>query len=170
MTYIYNELIEKKGNRLDVDEGVERIRQGRMAFHHDSEALYGLIVDSFNDHEICDLAAVSFFRPFPCGMQVAKKSAYRELFFMGLQPMIESGVADMERLKYFTPKPKCVKSEVEVVPVEFDTVTAPILVIVAGMVASLLVLGVEIAVDKILHKLHNEKTAIKKSKHDHRRF
>lgn len=68
MSYVYNELIEKKGNRFEVDEGVKRIQQGSFAFHHDSEALYGVVTNSFNDHEICDLSAVFYFKPFPCGV------------------------------------------------------------------------------------------------------
>lgn len=149
MAYIYNEMIEKKGNRFEVDEGVRRIKQGKTAFHHDAESMYGEIAKSFTDHEICDLSTVSFFRPFPCGMQVAKRSAYRELFFSGLQPIIESGIADMERLKFFTTKPKCVKSEVEVVPVEMETVVVPIMVIGVGFVASVIVLAVEVAFKRL---------------------
>lgn len=148
LTHIYNELIEKKGNRMDVDEGIERIRRGKFAYHHDAEALYGLVDNSFNDHEICDLSAIGFFRPFPCGIQVAKGSSYREFFVLGLQLIIESGINDMERLKYFTSKPKCVKSQVEVTPVEIDTIWVPMWVLGIGMVVSLMVLMMEILVDK----------------------
>lgn len=151
MAYIYDELIEKRGNRMDVEEAVERIQRGNFAYHHDGEALYG-IMNGFNEQEICDLATVSFFRPFPCGMQVTKRSALRELFFMGLQPIMESGVADVERFKYFTPKPRCVKSQVEVVPVAFDTITVPYLVLVSGVIASLIILALE----KLLHRLVNK--------------
>lgn len=152
MAYIFEEMIVKKGNQMDVDEGVRRIKQGKLAYHHDSEALYGLIVKSFEDHEICSLASVAFFRPFPCGMQVAKKSAYRELFFLGLQPMMESGVANKERLKYFRPKPKCLRSDVRVVSVELETIFIPIMVMGAGVIASLLILVIEILVDKVIQR------------------
>lgn len=152
MAFIYEEKIEKRNNRMDVEEGVQRIKRGHFAYHHDSEALYGVIVQSFSDHEICDLSTVAFFRPFPACMQTAKGGPFRELFMMGLQPMIESGVADMERLKYFTSKPKCDKSQVEVVPVAFDTVTVPMFIIVAGVVASLLVLAVELGYHRFAEK------------------
>lgn len=154
MAYIYEEKIEKRKNRMEVEEGVRRIQRGNFAFHHDSEALYGTVVQTFSDHEICDLSTVAFFRPFPTCMQTAKRSAYRELFLLGLQPIIESGIAEMERLKFFTLKPKCDKSQVEVVPVAFDTVTVPMFVIVGGVIASAIVLALELFYHRFSKKWH----------------
>lgn len=152
MTYIFEERIEKKGNRFEVEDGVRRIQQGTLAFHHDEEALYGFVKPTFTDHEICDLATVAFFRPFPCGLQVDKTTGYRELFVLGLQPIIESGVTNMERLKYYTSKPKCIKSQVEVNPVDFDTITVPLLIMAVGTMASFCILILE----KIVHRIANK--------------
>lgn len=151
MQLIYRQFIEKKNNRFDTVEAVQKVQQGHMAIHHDAESMYGEVVKSFTDRQICDLTTVSFYRPFQCGLQVPKKSPYRELFILGLQPMIESGVVGVERLQFFTPKPKCVKSEVEVMPVTFHTITVPILVLCAGVLGSLLVLIAEIFVHTVLN-------------------
>ena len=154
MITIYEERIVNRGNQFEVEDGVARIKDGSMAFHHDSEGMYGYIVGNFTDKEICDLTSVSYFRPFPAAMTTGKGSAYRELFNLVLQQcIIESGVVKKEHIKYFTPRPECIKSNVEVFPVAIDTVTAPLLIfLICGVLGSLVVLLIEVVVYKCTHR------------------
>lgn len=154
MIYII-EMITRKNNYLPIEDGVAQIKAGKMAFHYDLEAMYGIIKNNFTDHEICDLSSVAFFRPFPAGLVVKQGTAYKELFRLAIQPLIEAGIADMEKFKYFTKKPTCTRSSVEVHPVALDIVTAPILLFLAGCVAGVSIIIAELIIHKILKRMDN---------------
>lgn len=146
VTHVYQDLIVAKKNFFDVQEGVMRIKSGKMAYHHEEEGMYGYVVNLFNEHEICDLSTVAFGSSAPAGMVIKKGSSYRELFNIGLLRLLEYGVIDKEHTKSYTKKPRCTRSLVEMNPVEFITVIAPLFILGLGFLVGSGIFIVEIVV------------------------
>lgn len=147
---IYNQIL-KKGNLLDEETGVELVKSGKMAYHHDPQSLYGIIKATFSDQEICELTEIAYFSPFPECFAFQKGSPYRELFNIGLERLIESGILKKERQKYFPVKPQC-SPKIEVIPVDISRTFSPFLVLGFGMITCLFVLAAELIVKRLNRK------------------
>ncbi|XP_072942895.1 probable glutamate receptor [Epargyreus clarus] len=91
----------------EIDEGVERIRQGLFAFHSIVEPVYRRIEETFLQQEKCDLMEVDFMKGFDPLVPVKKDSPYLELLRVVFKQLHESGIrsAQFERLQ--VAKPRC---------------------------------------------------------------
>ncbi|CAH1640111.1 unnamed protein product [Spodoptera littoralis] len=79
---IYRRIDPEKGQKhyYNLQEGVERIRQGLFAFHSIVEPVYRQIEDTFLENEKCDLMEADFLNNFDPFVPVRKGSPYFELY------------------------------------------------------------------------------------------
>ncbi|XP_050352202.1 uncharacterized protein LOC126774709 [Nymphalis io] len=68
-----------KGNFYNLNEGVERVRQGLFAFHSLMETVYRRIEETFLETEKCDLVEVDFMNALDPFVPIYKHSPYIEL-------------------------------------------------------------------------------------------
>nr|QIJ45766.1 ionotropic receptor [Glyphodes pyloalis] len=68
-----------KGQFYDLNEGVERIRQGLFAFHSIAEPVLRRVVETFLETEKCDVSQVDFVNGFDGYIPVKKDSPYLEV-------------------------------------------------------------------------------------------
>ncbi|XP_055701715.1 glutamate receptor ionotropic, delta-2-like [Phlebotomus papatasi] len=158
---IYAERVKKQNNFFEPSKGVKMIKEGGFAFHFDVESIYEEVVKTFTESEICDLqvSAFSFFigytnrsyekqitflRVIDTCAFVRKTSPYHQLISVLTMKLIEGGVVQNERIKWFASRPKCYSSRVDVVPVDIEQVITPIIIILFALVVSVLILTAEI--------------------------
>lgn len=105
----------KKGNQFySQSEGVEMMKKGGFAFHFDTSYGYGLIKDSLNDDEICELQEILLYEVRPLAIAVHKKSPLRDFFAVSLLKLKENGIHDYYTKQFAFTKPKCAKSIAEI--------------------------------------------------------
>nr|WPO56515.1 ionotropic receptor [Leucinodes orbonalis] len=96
-----------KGQFYDINDGVEKIRQGVFAFHSIVEPVYRRIEETFHEMEKCDLAEVDFLNGFDPFIPVKKDSPYIELLRVAFKQVRESGIQDALVKRLQVPKPRC---------------------------------------------------------------
>ncbi|XP_035435118.2 glutamate receptor 4-like [Spodoptera frugiperda] len=106
---IYRRIDPVKGQKYyyNLQEGVERIRQGLFAFHSIVEPVYRQIEDTFLENEKCDLMEVDFLYNFDPFVPVRKGSPYFELFRVAFKQVRESGVQSALSKRLQVSKPRC---------------------------------------------------------------
>ncbi|KAF9407746.1 hypothetical protein HW555_012337, partial [Spodoptera exigua] len=106
---IYKRIDPEMGQKhfYNLDDGVERIRQGLFAFHSIVEPVYRQIEDTFLENEKCDLMEVDFLNNFDPFVPVRKGSPYFELFRVAFKQVRESGLQSALSKRLQVSKPHC---------------------------------------------------------------
>ncbi|KAJ8717047.1 hypothetical protein PYW08_005446 [Mythimna loreyi] len=99
----------EKGEKqfYDLNDGVERIRQGLFAFHAIAETVYLRIEQTFLETEKCDLMEVDYLNSFDVFVPVRKGSPYLELIKVVFKQLRESGLQPAVTKRLQVSKPHC---------------------------------------------------------------
>ncbi|XP_028174131.1 glutamate receptor 1-like isoform X1 [Ostrinia furnacalis] len=138
-----------KGQFYDINEGVERIRQGLFAFHSIVEPVYRRIEDTFLETEKCDLAEVDFMNGFDPFVPVRKDSPYLELLRVAFKQIREAGLQSALVRRMQVPKPGCAHKVSAFSSVGILDLKPVLLFMLYGTAASVAILVLEILTFKL---------------------
>ncbi|XP_063232174.1 glutamate receptor ionotropic, delta-2-like [Bacillus rossius redtenbacheri] len=143
----------KKPNFLDLEAGVDRVRRGLFAFHMEESSGYKVVLDTYTEEEKCGLQGIGgYIQVSDPWVAVQKDSPYKELLKRGYRKVQEHGLQNRELVRLYTRKPECTGHASSFVSVGLVDWYPALLVLLAGAVASLLVLLMESAVHRrLLH-------------------
>nr|WKR36436.1 ionotropic receptor 75a [Fopius arisanus] len=72
-----------KGSYMPAAEGLQRVREGGVAFHINVATGYKMIEDTFEENEICELQEIDMVGQCLTSMVTPKKSPFNEMFTWG---------------------------------------------------------------------------------------
>lgn len=132
-------------NFFDIDEGLEKMKCERFAFHVDRDSVFKRIVDEFDEKDICDLQMIRLLPKQMMGTVTARGSPFRKVLNYGIHRAAETGILSRERSSWITKKPGCLRNiHAEDLQVQMAVVFPLHKVFVLGVLLSLLVLVGEI--------------------------
>lgn len=140
-------------NFFSVLNGVKKLQKGGFAFHVDVSYAYRTIHDLLSETEICELHEMLLFPIRPLSVGLPKGSPLKELITVGLQRLVESGMLDYYNRRWYSLKPKCVKSKTEIKAVNLNQASSIFIAIFIGISFSVIVLAIEIFYFKIKETL-----------------
>ncbi|CAH0401115.1 unnamed protein product [Chilo suppressalis] len=132
-----------KGQFYDINEGVERIRQGLFAFHSIVEPVYRRIEKTFQEKEKCDLQEVDLVNGFDPFIPVKKDSPYLELLRVTLKRIRESGIQNCIVRRLQVRRPVCESTSAAFSSVRLRDIRAALLLLPCGLAAALAALIAE---------------------------
>ncbi|XP_063232175.1 glutamate receptor ionotropic, delta-2-like [Bacillus rossius redtenbacheri] len=143
-------------NLLELEPGVERLRLGFFAFHMEVCSGYKVIKETFTEEEKCGLQSIGgYIQPDTnAWIAVRRGSPYAEILKRGYRKVHEHGLQNRELVRLYTRKPECTGHASSFVSVGLVDWYPALLVLLAGAVASLLVLLMESAVHRRLLHSH----------------
>ncbi|XP_039430476.1 ionotropic receptor 75a-like [Culex pipiens pallens] len=143
------ELYEKKVLNSDVgfinvSLGVDLIKRGKHAFHCDTSYVNTWIMESFSDYEQCELQEIETYPTRPLQIVIPKGSPLKEPFRVSIRLMMDTGLVQYYRRKFFMKRPPCSTDSFATVKVGFWDIAGLYWLLVAGFTMSAFVLAVEI--------------------------
>jgi len=144
---VYGKKICKPGehNILTLQQGAERIIQGRFAFHSAIDRMYRLLLDlKMDEGEFCDLQEIMFNPPYDSGSIMPKGSPWREHLAHALLHLRVSGLMQYNDRKWLVPRPDCSLFKASQVEVDLEHFAPALFTLVLAMVASALVFLLEL--------------------------
>lgn len=164
---LFNKKVVVKGkplteNFFSVLDGVKKLKKGGFAFHVDVSYAYRTIHDLLSETEICELHEMLLFPIRPLAVGIPKGSPLKELINVGLQRLVESGMLDYYSRRWYSLKPKCVKSKTEIKAVDLTQASSIFIAIFIGILFSLIVLAIEILYYKVRRNQEEIKKSVKK--------
>ncbi|XP_059057955.1 glutamate receptor 3-like [Achroia grisella] len=143
---VYKKIKPDKPNGLlyEMNEGVEKIRQGLFAFHSITEPVYRRIEQTFLEGEKCDLVEIDYLNGFNPLAPVKKDSPYLELMKVAFKQLAESGIRTVLHKRMFIPKPHCSGKMAAFSSVGLMDLKPVLLLMVYGATLSLTILLLEI--------------------------
>nr|AOG12852.1 ionotropic receptor [Eogystia hippophaecolus] len=145
-----------KAQFYDMNEGVERIRQGLFAFHSIVEPVYRRIEKTFLETEKCDLTEVDFLNSLDPFTPIKKHSPYTELLRVVIKQIRESGILSAVYKRLQVPKPRCTEKVSAFSSVGLLDLRAVMFLMLIGAAVSIGVMFIEI----IFHKLNKRQRGI----------
>ncbi|XP_076231263.1 uncharacterized protein LOC143177283 [Calliopsis andreniformis] len=91
---------------LPLEEGLDRVAEGTLAYHTMIDSAYPYIEHSFNDRSICELTEVHLFRTI-LAFYARHKSPFTELMKVGLIKLRNTGIQKRELKRWSARKPFC---------------------------------------------------------------
>ncbi|CAO1398708.1 unnamed protein product [Diamesa tonsa] len=149
-------------NFFSVLDGVKKLKKGGFAFHVDVSYAYRTIHDLLSETEICELHEMLLFPIRPLAVGIPNGSPLKELINVGLQRLVESGMLDYYSRRWYSLKPKCVKSKTEIKAVDLTQASSIFIAIFIGILFSLIVLAIEILYYKVRRNQEEIKKSVKK--------
>lgn len=149
---LYNEKVKGRERILSVLDGVSLVKQGDYAFYTYVDWAYDFVKKSFTADEIDDLVEISFYpKAVHSNMYypIEKYSPYKEMFRLGAQILVETGVAAHMTTRWTSEKPVGNLDDNEVVVVDFAHTSTLIYLLLFGYLLSLVALGLEIGYQRI---------------------
>nr|AII01128.1 ionotropic receptor [Dendrolimus kikuchii] len=155
---IYKIIQPEKGREqfYELNEGVEKIRQGLFAFHSIVEPVYRRVEETFLETEKCDLMEIDFLGSFDPFVPVKKDSPYLELLRVVFKRIRESGIASALAKRLQVEKPKCATKQTAFSSVGLVDFRPVLLLMVYGVAVSVTICLIEIVVHKICMRLHSK--------------
>ncbi|XP_002086762.3 glutamate [NMDA] receptor subunit 1 [Drosophila yakuba] len=144
---VYGKKICKPGehNILTLQQGAERVIQGRFAFHTAIDRLYRLLLDlQMDEAEFCDLQEVMFNLPYDSGSVMPKGSPWREHLAHALLHLRATGLLQYNDKKWMVRRPDCSLFKTSQAEVDLEHFAPAIFALVLAMVASALVFLLEL--------------------------
>lgn len=141
---LFEKKIENNENFFDVNEGLKMMQQGGFAFHVDTSYAYRPINEMFTEEEICELNEMLLFPTRPLASSVAKDSPFKEFVTIGLQRLLENGIAAYHYKRWTAAKPKCVKSLSKIKSVDIGEVSTVFILLAFAFMTGFVVLMIEI--------------------------
>ena len=90
-----------------------------------------------------------------------KGSPFRELFVVSLQRLKENGIMDYHTQNWSARKPKCVESNAKITKVDMKAASAIFILLTVSIIASFVVLIIEIIHFRCVHRGFSLKTCFK---------
>nr|XP_026493640.1 glutamate receptor 1-like [Vanessa tameamea] len=148
---IYKRIKPEKGEGhfYSLNEGVERLRQGLFAFHSVMESVYRRVEETFLETEKCDLMEVDFMNALDPFVPIYKHSPYIELLRVAFKRIHESGIQMALQKRIDVPKPRCTEKMSAFSSVGLPNLRPVLLFMMYGIIASIVILVIEILVHKI---------------------
>ena len=91
---------------LPLEEGLDRVADGSLAYHTMIDSAYPYIEQSFNYRSICELTEVHLFRSI-LAFYARHKSPFTELMKIGLTKIRNVGIQKRELKRWRSRKPFC---------------------------------------------------------------
>ncbi|KAK1128660.1 hypothetical protein K0M31_003116 [Melipona bicolor] len=107
--YFYNNCwmkIPESDRYLTLEEGLNRVAEGRLAYHTMIDSAYPYIEHSFNRRSICELTEVHLFRAI-LAFYARHRSPFTELMKVGLSKIQNVGIQKRELKRWAARKPFC---------------------------------------------------------------
>ncbi|XP_047030841.1 glutamate receptor 1-like [Helicoverpa zea] len=148
---VYKRIDPEKGKKhfYDLNEGVERIRQGLFAFHSIVEPVYMRIEQTFLETEKCDLMEVDFLNSYDSFVPVRKESPYLELLRVVFKQIRESGIQSALSKRLQVPKPHCTSKMSSFSSVGLMDMKPVLILMLYGVCLSVTIAAAEILVFKL---------------------
>ncbi|XP_017049107.1 glutamate [NMDA] receptor subunit 1 [Drosophila ficusphila] len=151
---VYSKKICRSGehNILTLQQGAERIIQGRFAFHTALDRIYRLLLDlQMGETEFCELQEIMFNPPYASGSVMPKGSSWKEHLAHALLHLRASGLMQYNDRKWMVPRPDCSLFKTSQAEVDLEHFAPALFALALAMVASGLVFLLEL----LLHSLPN---------------
>ncbi|XP_033165471.1 glutamate [NMDA] receptor subunit 1 [Drosophila mauritiana] len=144
---VYGKKICKSGehNIMSLQQGAERIIQGRFAFHTAIDRMYRLLLElQMDEAEFCDLQEVMFNLPYDSGSVMPKGSPWREHLAHALLHFRASGLLQYNDKKWMVRRPDCSLFKTSQAEVDLEHFAPALFALALAMVASALVFLLEL--------------------------
>nr|QGW45454.1 ionotropic receptor 75d [Bradysia odoriphaga] len=148
---IYEQKVRNKDgseNYMNLETGIENVRQGLFAFHTESGVGYKIIGETFYEDEKCGLREIKYLDVIDPWYAIQKNSSYLELFKTGLMRINEHGLQERENTRLYTRKPQCSGGGGHFVTASLVDTGPAMLVLVYGYVVAIMFLISEILVKR----------------------
>ncbi|KAJ9596018.1 hypothetical protein L9F63_012751 [Diploptera punctata] len=147
---IYEKKLSPQGgpeNLFAMERGLEKVRDGFFAFHHELSAGYRIISDTYLEEEKCGLHSITFWYELgDAHVPVSKKTPLKEMFSFGYRRLKESGLEARVNSKFYYSAPKCDGMMAMFLPVGMVDFYPALLVLVLGVPCSFLIMIIEVIV------------------------
>jgi len=144
---VYVKKICKSGehNIMSLQQGAERIIQGRFAFHTAIDRMYRLLLElQMDEAEFCDLQEVMFNLPYDSGSVMPKGSPWREHLAHALLHFRATGLLQYNDKKWMVRRPDCSLFKTSQAEVDLEHFAPALFALALAMVASALVFLLEL--------------------------
>ncbi|XP_026740553.1 ionotropic receptor 75a-like isoform X2 [Trichoplusia ni] len=139
-----------RNNFFAPEEGIAMVKKGGFAFHIDTTVAFPIIKATFKEREICDTNLVQMYPLQRMGVVIRKNSPYKEHIAYGIRKIYEVGLPPRIQSEIDVPMPACAHTpDTSVFCVGIREFSTPILALIIGMVTSVMILIVEIAVSRV---------------------
>ncbi|XP_058066355.1 ionotropic receptor 75a-like [Anopheles bellator] len=117
---------------LELEQGIDRIRQGLYAFHVEQGVGYKVISETYQEDEKCGLQEIQYLQVVDPYYAIQKNSSFEEHIKIGLFRLNEHGIQYRENAKLYTKKPRCSGGGGKFVPVSLVDVEPAVWIILWG--------------------------------------
>ncbi|XP_062565521.1 ionotropic receptor 75a-like, partial [Armigeres subalbatus] len=115
-------VLPNKYGFTNITYGLSLVKRGSHAFHCDTSYAYTLILESFNDHQICELQEIVLYPFRAIYIPVPKGSPLKEIFRVTLRRIMETGLGQRLKKTFAPGKPQCIRKSFSFVQVELSNV------------------------------------------------
>ncbi|BET00748.1 Ligand-gated ion channel [Nesidiocoris tenuis] len=92
---------------LKVEDGVQRMKEGKFAFYAEDNICYAGIASTFTTAQICSVTELEKYKPFYTGGVVRHNSPLREHLNRGIALLRERGIMDKHNRYWINRRPDC---------------------------------------------------------------
>lgn len=144
-------ILKPKGppNFLQIEQGIAQMRRGLFAFLVESGPGYKMVLDTFDEHEKCDIQQIEYLQILPPYYAIQKNSTYQDLVRVGLNRLVEHGLTHRENSKIYSAKPKCSGNTASFMPVSIIDVQPAFFLMCWGFGIAALLFVLELFARKI---------------------
>nr|XP_023011564.1 glutamate receptor 1-like [Leptinotarsa decemlineata] len=147
---------KNNSNFLEPRKGLVLVEDGGYAFHVELATAYPIIQNTFPDKSICELKEVQMYRTQPMHANYQKHSPFRDMLDTCLQHLAEFGILYRELSFWHPKKPECITSKTVTFNIGLDYFYPAFLFLGIGMMISLIILTLEIAMNFKSSRFENE--------------
>lgn len=155
---MYNKIMEQPKPFIPLFTGLNLVKKGTLAYNTDGIYAYAMLKSAYppppasdfvsknifvfisallSDAELCELQQIKYVQKIPTGPGLPKKSPLRELIKIGVRKLHETGIIAHVWKTWISHRPKCVRSDVEVVPVDMIHFSSALYVLGFGIQLSI---------------------------------
>ncbi|XP_052836571.1 glutamate [NMDA] receptor subunit 1 [Drosophila gunungcola] len=132
-------------NILTLQQGAERIIQGRFAFHADLERMYRLLLDlRMDEGQFCELQEIQFDSRYDAASIMPRGSPWREHLAHALLHLRASGLKQYNDRKWMVTRPDCSLVRASQAEVDLEHFAPALFALVLAMMASAVVFLLEL--------------------------
>ncbi|XP_017035618.1 glutamate [NMDA] receptor subunit 1 [Drosophila kikkawai] len=146
---VFAQKICKSGehNILTLQQGAERIIQGRFAFHTAMDRIYRLLMDlQMDEVEFCELQEIKFTSTYTTGSIMPKGSPWREHLAHALLHFQATGLKQYNDRKWMVQRPDCNQFKASQAEVDLEHFAPALFALVLAIMASAMVFLLELLV------------------------
>ncbi|XP_055634911.1 ionotropic receptor 75a-like isoform X2 [Toxorhynchites rutilus septentrionalis] len=150
-------VLPNKFGFVNISTGIELVKRGGYAFHCDLSYGNTWIMETFEEREICQLQELVLYPFRPLHIVVPKGSPLKELFTVTLRKLLETGLAQYYRRKFYVDRPQCMTRHFASGAISFLDISSLYWMLAAGCALAKLILTLEVIVSRVKINL-NKKT------------